>query len=788
MPKSQTAQELIAEGKLYYGDPCYDSLLGSTNDECKDATPGASLAHMVLDTYGIEVAEDWIQGPYAQKYSKCCPLDILNQDPLAVLKMSLMSSLLDEEYWEVYADEWGRARFIKVLPEDLAQEATLPRIQYCVPSFQPADIANLVVVKSADTPPFRKCAHDWYEVLDVAYNLRSLQTAGSFFPGGGSADDARGVMFTWGEVTGLESQGIDPTCEIGTFDQYGTIIYPDYERKQIYADGIDDVFEIGGFEKVLFWLVDIDYNVSEDISSHYSVQFVKSSDAPVQLGQIQVGDTWNGHMQDFGVVCDINQTGESSTGSDVNLTIYPDDASRQAAADKTCTSVQSSISSAIQRKNYLVRWQEFSIPLFFGYGYVKSLVNFNDYSKWSLLAVDDCVEEAVDNIYESTTALWGNGCPLDGWRYFSWEDSTYIDLGSQKTRRTLELPAGSVWVESGEDEGKIVYSLRAEAPYRATVKFGSQDWANPYANHMLTYMSSQSAGSASSNYLPSFNYPGYLFGWNEGLYTIDELWSKVKIARPGLSIQGFGRGVKSFLSSMSMKVKPVYQVDYPSATAAEGDNYSGCVDVLADLRRANQGYCKELIVGSTEAEKLQEAMTGNTITLTLPFLFPDFKGKKSSEVVDDSAYQEMCDLCHKVAVFLWTYIEKYKDEANKGYTYICGPPTTQQEVPRLGEVITTPHGKRTINSIAYSYNDESAFTVNIDTGPVSLSSATTGTLTKKKTTTENLKGRIVDQIMGALYKVDIPGLGIIQAWNSDRFPWDIGDKVNVTLYNHPLEL
>ena len=49
-------------------------------------------------------------------------------------------------------------------------------------------------------------------------------------------------------------------------------------------------------------------------------------------------------------------------------------------------------------------------------------------------------------------------------------------------------------------------------------------------------------------------------------------------------------------------------------------------------------------------------------------------------------------------------------------------------------------------------------------------------------------GRIVSHSAGALYKVDIPGIGIIKAWNTDVWPWDEGDKVSVTLYNHPLEL
>jgi hypothetical protein len=102
--------------------------------------------------------------------------------------------------------------------------------------------------------------------------------------------------------------------------------------------------------------------------------------------------------------------------------------------------------------------------------------------------------------------------------------------------------------------------------------------------------------------------------------------------------------------------------------------------------------------------------------------------------------------------------------------------------------VDTPHGRRTIQSINYNYNDASAFTVTIEVGPVQISTAVAGALNNKRTGTFETRGKIVDQVMGALYKVDIPKLGVIKAWNIDKFPWDIGDEVTVTLYNHPVEI
>ena len=800
MPQSTVSQDLQSRGKGYYGDPCYDSTLGSTKSKCKDQTPTGNLAKAVLANYGIGISDSWAVGSKASKHQACCPLDILNQDPIQCIKMALMASLLDGEYWEVYADEEGKASFIRVLPDESADVANLPRVQYCVPSLQPSDIANLVIVRSADPPPFRKCGkvngQEWYDVLDGASQggIRSVSSAGSLFPGGSdpssSASDARGIMFTWGEVTGMASQGIDPTCEIGAFDQFGTIIYPDYERKQIYNDGVVDLYELQGFEQILFWLVDVDYSVTDDELAHYNIQFVKSSDVPVKLGGMSIGDTWNGHTEDFGVVCDVSDTGEG-TGSTPSVSIYPDNESKEQAMDNSCSSVQASIMAANERRDLIAAWAEYAIPSFFGYGFARSMVSFNDYSKWNIIGSDVCTEDPIDNMYESTTSLWGNGCPLQGWSWGNFLGTTYVNVGRQKSRRTIDLPNGTVWVESGDDSGKVIYSFRAEAPSKASVKFGNDPWLNPFSNHMLTMVASSQPGNASSVFGGTFSYPGYLFGWDDGLYTMEELWAKVKIARPGIAVQGFGRGVTSFMPKISMKIKPVYQVDFPAAVAAKGETYDGCVDVYKDLATANQAYCLPLSDEPTEAEKLQEAMTGNTIDITIPFLFPDFAGvgqSTPSQVTDKRAFDDLCADCLFVANFLWNYIEKFKDEPHKAYTYVCGPPRSQNEVPKLGQVVETEYGRRTINSIAYNYSDGSSFTLNVEVGPVSISTATAGAYAKKRTRNEDVKGKIVDQGMGALYKVDVPGVGVIQAWNIDKYPWDVGDRVTVTLYNHPAEL
>ena len=95
MPNSEVYNDLKSRYKGYYGDPCYDSTFGSSKEKCEDQTPTGNLATAVLQAYGIEVSDPWNYGPKASKHVCCCPLDILNQDPIQCIKMALMASLLD---------------------------------------------------------------------------------------------------------------------------------------------------------------------------------------------------------------------------------------------------------------------------------------------------------------------------------------------------------------------------------------------------------------------------------------------------------------------------------------------------------------------------------------------------------------------------------------------------------------------------------------------------------------------------------------------------------------------
>jgi hypothetical protein len=825
MPISNKASDLLSNGKLNYGDPCYQADWNSTIDEC--ARHG-SLAQLVFDHYGIAH-----QAAPHNDWTHCCPLDIINQDPFSCIKMSLEAMLLSGQYWEAYADEFGRARFVQLLEGSSEAGPAVPlyHIQYCLPTIQTQDLVDMVIVKAAQPPPMRRCGTDWFTIVDRSMNINTttIRDLGGVFPmGNNPAQGAmppaaqssfgpislQGMKFSWGHVNGHASVSTDVTCDHGVFAQYGCVIYPDFQRKQSFRDEYVDVAEVQGYETILFWLMDVDYGIDASKLKHYNVQFTKSTEIPAKL---TIHKDYGSVSDYFGPTCDLGQ----GTGTTPNT--YTKIDVRSSTSEESCTSIEAGTRSARANKDKgKIYWDECSIPSFYGYAYADSRLNFLDISKWSVgsnLCVDD---QFADNMYETTTSLMANGCSLEGFKKAmkpGWS-SDFIDIGWQKDRRTFDLPQSAVWVEFPHDvipqgiHGNLYYALRAKAPDSGTWCTNWQSsnfqWVNPYQHLMMELVGCRWQGSAMSNNAGSFSWPspcggrstpfidlmpwiatykppGYLMSLgDEGLYTVDELWAKISVSRPGVVVKGMGAAADTFLDAFSLRALPVYQVDFPAPTAAAGGQFgmSG-FKINPDNDLFDNMYCT-VEDKKTDSEILQEACTGNILEMTFPFLYPHVK--TGSTESPRGAFDKVTDQCLEVARNLWGYFYSYHDMPNKNMTFICGPPETQEELPYLGQMVSTDHGPRTVNSISYSYSDQSNFSVTVEVGPVNLSQASAGTISRKRIKTEDVRGRIISHEYGALYKVDVPGIGVIKAWNIDHYPWNAGDRVQVQLYNNPQEL
>jgi hypothetical protein len=829
MALSDQGTELKNQNKLQYGDPCAKPAWDRTMSSCQ--AQGSNLALMVLQKYGIPV----IGSIPSNSYSSCCPLDILNQDPLTCIKMSLSAKLLDGEYWECFADEQGFARFQKVLDGSSASQDffTLKNVQYCLPTAQVQSLADMVVVRAADPPAFRQCG-DWMEIINGGNGsiVRIADLAGQNLfnrplttrPGVGgtgvssntnSAPPVMGTKFTWGEVS---SQGVnvgdDPTCDHGIFSQHGGIIYPDYERKQGYKDGINDLFEIGPHMQILFWLVDTDFGQNNDphYLRFYNVQFQKASEFPVMLDVSPTNYTAD-IVDAFGPNC---HTGPGNTPEQIIIDL------REPEDSESCESVQKA--SEESKNSPHIGWSEYSIPSLYGYGKASSQINFADISKWDV-GSNLCFENQVDNMYESTSSMLGNGASLMGYEKFKPHHiiigpTTPIFIGVQKESQTFDIP-NTNYVEipskSSVSDGILTYALKAQAPhcgtyctmdsfgYRSTgigpdasVCWGDQvGWMNPWWNLMLTEVShSWPSGLSSMSHYINYNWivnelklkrPGKLMGiGGEGMFTVNQWWAKVNISRPGLIVQGKGKNVESFLQDIRVRVMPVYIVDMPPPVAACGNTGFDQV-VNPDTDVWDNMYCT-VENKKGDSDKLQEASTGITVDLTFPYLFPSYTSGGDLGSLRNS-FDEIGRMCHTVAKNLFGYFDSFRNEPNRSMSFICGPPRSQAEIPFLGQTINAPSmGARTINSISFQYTDSSVYNMTVEVGPITINQVAAGGLRPKKQRNEDVDGRVVSHEHGALFKVRVQGIGVINAWNANPWPWEVGDKVKVQLYNNPIEL
>jgi hypothetical protein len=215
------------------------------------------------------------------------------------------------------------------------------------------------------------------------------------------------------------------------------------------------------------------------------------------------------------------------------------------------------------------------------------------------------------------------------------------------------------------------------------------------------------------------------------------------------------------MNDLIYEVTPIVQKDARPPTCGAGI-FQGCVDwdstVFDDDPLTIQDLHK-----TSDLALLNDAMVGvSTVSIDAPYLV-------TAEEVQTAANK----------IYGLFNDEETIDEVN----YVCSPDST----PRLGE----NYGEGVINSISYSYNDQSAYTISITSGPQHMREfAGTGTnIWMMETETIKRRGTVTQSSGdGLYYVVSVEGLGEFIAVNTvvgDSSP-EIGDVVDVEINNIPM--
>jgi hypothetical protein len=149
-------------------------------------------------------------------------------------------------------------------------------------------------------------------------------------------------------------------------------------------------------------------------------------------------------------------------------------------------------------------------------------------------------------------------------------------------------------------------------------------------------------------------------------------------------------------------------------------------------------------------------------------------------------FAPFCSDPGKVAALSQNILSIISDAGGSETTYVCGP----------GVGVVYPGGAfagGVVNNVTYSYNDSSSFTVSVNVGAVSSSSSFSsgsgiGGPHFMITESYSAEGTIIGSAgNGIHFKVRIDGYGDRQAINMSPSILRIGDVVNCTIHNNPVE-
>jgi len=227
------------------GDPNYvDLVLGgspSPENQLLDQNPTDPLTQIILQTFGIPFSLPIFGSPLPG-------YDIRNQDPVTMLKLSLVTELLNNNFVEVELDEFGIARFY-IVGDTPANNLD---IRYCVPTSQFKSPADLVIIRGYDPPPRR----------ELRASFDGLKNKNIFNYVDCAAD----------------------SCEEEYTSRHATVSYDDPILDQVYLDDMVNAYELKAFESLVGYLIDLDLPDGIDAVPGLQITFGDTTKEFIQVG------------------------------------------------------------------------------------------------------------------------------------------------------------------------------------------------------------------------------------------------------------------------------------------------------------------------------------------------------------------------------------------------------------------------------------------------------------------------------------------------------------------------
>lgn len=236
---------------------------------------------------------------------------------------------------------------------------------------------------------------------------------------------------------------------------------------------------------------------------------------------------------------------------------------------------------------------------------------------------------------------------------------------------------------------------------------------------------------------------------------ITEVWAQIELDTPGIVVEDPSGHALGIAAGMVVQVAPMKMYDEPAPIAIDGH--------IIDQSEAEKDSDPLTVQNFTETEyekRLLEMDGGNTIELTMATL-------------DERQCAQLSSELYRIA----------NDYTGHETTYMCTPGSE----PQLGGY---GNSDGIVNSITYSYSDQSSYTITVTEGSHLVGGLTgvTGGPAVVATESVSATGHVIqDYGNGALYKVLLEGIGPRDCISAVSGFIRVGDTVNVTIYNNPVE-
>jgi len=343
------------------------------------------------------------------------------------------------------------------------------------------------------------------------------------------------------------------------------------------------------------------------------------------------------------------------------------------------------------------------------------------------------------------------------------DNNNIFVYASDVTTKTMKLSEGDHYVIVYDESGdfKIPYVVFSDnGRFNDSAEFGNgvvMHFKDGGELHRTEYANE---GNNKATLLPLGGIKGFL---------VKSIYAVVNLDIPSFEINDPKGNAALIANDLKCYLSPIVIADPPHPIAFNG-NIIDQVQGRFDSDPTTQEDLSE-----TDFEKAMDIMEGSGVTMEFSYLIPEYSNPSKAEGDITGVEDDIRNLSAKV----FDYMNDPSGDLET--TYTCGP----NSKPKLGDV--TPNG--VINSITYSYNDKSSYTISVNAGARLMGGFAElgqGLYYKQQESTSSRGTIIQNQGNHVVFKVRIDGYGDVYAMNTCKEILREGDIVQCTIHNNPV--